>query len=161
MKLYFYEAFSCITITYRVVIRCLRNLIEIWSATLEVKWNDYVVACKSTCFSFNSPRYCYTGTYANPQTYKPIGYSRIFKTMCELIAMLRMTPLALSPAEEPTPSSFTSLVMEESSCLAIYFHWIPYYISGCTINPTSLIDPPSNLKKEHGWMNGLWAPSGS
>lgn len=51
---------------------------------LQVKSHDkrQVVACKSACAAFNSPRYCCTGTFGNPQSCKPTAYSRIFKTAC-------------------------------------------------------------------------------
>ncbi|XP_073299423.1 thaumatin-like protein [Primulina huaijiensis] len=41
-----------------------------------------VVACKSACYAFNSPRYCCTGSFGSPQSCKPTQYSRIFKAAC-------------------------------------------------------------------------------
>lgn len=64
------------------VVGCLADLNERCPAALQVKWKGGVVACKSACFAFNSPQYCCTGSYGNPQTCKPTGYSRLFKTVC-------------------------------------------------------------------------------
>lgn len=61
---------------------CLDNLNEKCPAALVVRWKGSVVACKSACLAFNSPQYCCTGSYGNPQTCKPTEYSRVFKTAC-------------------------------------------------------------------------------
>nr|XP_028948039.1 thaumatin-like protein [Malus domestica] len=44
--------------------------------------NRQVVACKSTCSAFNSPRYCCIGSFGSPQSCKPTAYSKIFKAAC-------------------------------------------------------------------------------
>lgn len=63
---------------------CVSDLNTMCPAGLQVRSHDkrQVVACKSACSAFNSPRYCCTGTFGNPQSCKPTAYSRIFKTAC-------------------------------------------------------------------------------
>ncbi|CAN0877844.1 Pathogenesis-related thaumatin-like protein 3.5 [Linum grandiflorum] len=41
-----------------------------------------VVACKSACTAYNTPRYCCTGEYGSPQNCKPTDFSRMFKDAC-------------------------------------------------------------------------------
>ncbi|CAJ2678207.1 unnamed protein product [Trifolium pratense] len=63
---------------------CVSDLNLMCPVGLQVRSSDNkrVVACKSACSAFNSPRYCCTGNFGNPQTCKPTAYSRIFKTAC-------------------------------------------------------------------------------
>ncbi|GAB2271966.1 hypothetical protein Dimus_006796 [Dionaea muscipula] len=62
---------------------CVSDLNTMCPVGLQVKSSDNrVVACKSACFAFNSPRYCCTGSFGNPQACKPTAYSRIFKAAC-------------------------------------------------------------------------------
>ncbi|KAI6683502.1 hypothetical protein NL676_029415 [Syzygium grande] len=62
---------------------CVSDLNMMCPVGLQVRSHDNrVVACKSACFAFNSPRYCCTGSFGNPQSCKPTAYSRIFKTAC-------------------------------------------------------------------------------
>ncbi|GMH00299.1 hypothetical protein Nepgr_002138 [Nepenthes gracilis] len=62
---------------------CVTDLNSICPAGLQVRSRDNtVVACKSACFAFNSPRYCCTGSFGSPQACKPTAYSRIFKAAC-------------------------------------------------------------------------------
>ncbi|XP_010262463.1 PREDICTED: thaumatin-like protein isoform X1 [Nelumbo nucifera] len=63
---------------------CVSDLNLMCPVGLQVRSHDNrrVVACKSACFAFQSPKYCCTGTYGNPQSCKPTAYSRIFKTAC-------------------------------------------------------------------------------
>lgn len=63
---------------------CVSDLNMMCPVGLQVRSRDMkrVVACKSACSAFNSPRYCCTGTYGSPQACKPTAYSRIFKTAC-------------------------------------------------------------------------------
>ncbi|XP_068662708.1 thaumatin-like protein [Aristolochia californica] len=62
---------------------CVTDLNKTCPLGLQVRSRDNrVVACKSACFAFNSPRYCCTGSYGNPQSCRPTAYSRIFKTAC-------------------------------------------------------------------------------
>ncbi|KAL6552512.1 hypothetical protein OROHE_007876 [Orobanche hederae] len=63
---------------------CVSDLNLMCPVGLQVRSHDKkrVVACKSACFAFNSPRYCCTGSFGNPQSCKPTAYSRIFKMAC-------------------------------------------------------------------------------
>ncbi|KAL8171864.1 hypothetical protein V2J09_023668 [Rumex salicifolius] len=62
---------------------CVSDLNHMCPAGLQVRSREnQVVACKSACSAFNSPRYCCTGSFGNPQTCKPTVYSRIFKVAC-------------------------------------------------------------------------------
>ncbi|KAH6763431.1 Pathogenesis-related thaumatin superfamily protein [Perilla frutescens var. hirtella] len=63
---------------------CVSDLNMMCPVGLQVRSHDKksVVACKSACFAFNSPRYCCTGSFGNPQSCKPTAYSRIFKAAC-------------------------------------------------------------------------------
>ncbi|XP_051119729.1 thaumatin-like protein [Andrographis paniculata] len=63
---------------------CVSDLNMMCPAGLQVRSRDKrrVVACKSACFAFNSPRYCCTGSFGSPHTCKPTAYSRIFKAAC-------------------------------------------------------------------------------
>ncbi|CAN1856396.1 Thaumatin-like protein [Linum perenne] len=63
---------------------CVSDLNLMCPAGLQVRSRDNksVVACRSACSAFNSPRYCCTGAFGNPQTCKPTAYSRIFKAAC-------------------------------------------------------------------------------
>ncbi|GMI99511.1 hypothetical protein like AT1G18250 [Hibiscus trionum] len=63
---------------------CVSDLNLMCPVALQVRagHNKRVVACKSACFAFNSPRYCCTGSFGSPQSCKPTVYSKIFKTAC-------------------------------------------------------------------------------
>ncbi|XP_011039126.1 PREDICTED: thaumatin-like protein [Populus euphratica] len=63
---------------------CVSDLNLMCPLGLQVRSKDNrrVVACKSACFAFNSPRYCCTGRFGTPQACKPTAYSRIFKAAC-------------------------------------------------------------------------------
>ena len=63
---------------------CVSDLNTMCPVGLQVRSRDNkrVVACKSACSAFNSPRYCCTGSYGSPQACKPTVYSKIFKTAC-------------------------------------------------------------------------------
>ncbi|XP_019167477.1 PREDICTED: thaumatin-like protein [Ipomoea nil] len=63
---------------------CVSDLNTICPVGLQVRSHDNrsVVACKSACSAFNSPRYCCTGSFGSPNSCKPTAYSRIFKTAC-------------------------------------------------------------------------------
>ncbi|KAK3143132.1 hypothetical protein QOZ80_4BG0358800 [Eleusine coracana subsp. coracana] len=57
-----------------------------------------VVACRSACSAYGSPRYCCTGEYGTPATCGPTNYSQVFKTAC---------PTAYSYAYDDASSTFT------------------------------------------------------
>ncbi|KAH7852923.1 hypothetical protein Vadar_031008 [Vaccinium darrowii] len=63
---------------------CVSDLNMMCPVGLQVRSHDKrrVVACKSACSAFNSPRYCCTGRFGSPQSCKPTAYSRIFKAAC-------------------------------------------------------------------------------
>ncbi|XXG51066.1 hypothetical protein AAC387_Pa02g4925 [Persea americana] len=63
---------------------CVSDLNEMCPGALQVRSGreNRVVACKSACFAFKSPKYCCTGSFGNPQTCKPTAYSRVFKAAC-------------------------------------------------------------------------------
>ncbi|XP_021724011.1 thaumatin-like protein [Chenopodium quinoa] len=62
---------------------CISDLNTMCPTGLQVRGaRGGVVACKSACSAFNSPRYCCTGTFGSPQACKPTVYSKIFKTAC-------------------------------------------------------------------------------
>lgn len=62
---------------------CISDLNAMCPAGLQVKGaRGSIVACKSACSAFNSPRYCCTGTFGTPQACKPTAYSKIFKAAC-------------------------------------------------------------------------------
>ncbi|WOL20064.1 hypothetical protein Cni_G28866 [Canna indica] len=64
---------------------CVSDLNEVCPAGLAVRaggGDNRVVACKSACSAFGSPRYCCTGSFGGPQQCKPTAYSRLFKTAC-------------------------------------------------------------------------------
>uniref|UniRef100_A0A7N0V0W2 Thaumatin-like protein n=1 Tax=Kalanchoe fedtschenkoi TaxID=63787 RepID=A0A7N0V0W2_KALFE len=62
---------------------CVRDLNVMCPVALQVRSQEKgVVGCKSACLTFNSPRYCCTGSYGSPQSCKPTSYSKIFKTAC-------------------------------------------------------------------------------
>lgn len=63
---------------------CVRDLNAMCPVGLQVRSRDNgrVVACKSACAAFNSPRYCCTGSYGSPRACRPTAYSRIFKSAC-------------------------------------------------------------------------------
>jgi hypothetical protein len=63
---------------------CVSDLNRMCPVGLQVRSRDgtQVVACKSACSAFNSPRYCCTGLFGNPQSCKPTAYSKIFKVAC-------------------------------------------------------------------------------
>ncbi|RDX63261.1 Thaumatin-like protein, partial [Mucuna pruriens] len=63
---------------------CVRDLNAMCPVGLQVRSRDqrHVVACKSACSAFNSPRYCCTGSYGSPRACRPTAYSRIFKVAC-------------------------------------------------------------------------------
>ncbi|CAN6442770.1 unnamed protein product [Victoria cruziana] len=51
-------------------------------ASLEVKKEGRVVACKSACMALNHEKYCCTGNYSTPHTCKPTIFSNVFKVIC-------------------------------------------------------------------------------
>ncbi|KAG6470237.1 thaumatin-like protein [Zingiber officinale] len=63
---------------------CVSDLNEVCPAGLAVRGgsDNRVVACKSACSAFGSPRYCCTGSFGGPQQCKPTAYSRLFKAAC-------------------------------------------------------------------------------
>lgn len=62
---------------------CVRDLNQVCPAGLAVRdGGNRVVACKSACSAFGSPRYCCTGSFGSPQQCKPTTYSRLFKSAC-------------------------------------------------------------------------------
>ncbi|PON62178.1 Thaumatin [Parasponia andersonii] len=63
---------------------CISDLNVMCPASLQVRSGDgrRVMACKSACSAFNSPRYCCTGQFGSPQSCKPTAYSKIFKAAC-------------------------------------------------------------------------------
>lgn len=62
---------------------CISDLNTMCPTGLQVRGaRGSVVACKSACSAFNSPRYCCTGSFGTPQACKPTAYSKIFKTAC-------------------------------------------------------------------------------
>ncbi|KAF6168290.1 hypothetical protein GIB67_018130 [Kingdonia uniflora] len=62
--------------------KCVSDLNRSCPRSLQVTKDKQVVACKSACMAFNTPEYCCTGAYANPNTCKPTNYSKIFKKAC-------------------------------------------------------------------------------
>ncbi|KAH7653840.1 Thaumatin family protein [Dioscorea alata] len=56
------------------------------------------VACKSACEAFQTPQYCCSGAYGNPNTCHPSSYSEFFKNAC---------PRAYSYAYDDATSTFT------------------------------------------------------
>ncbi|KAL6981664.1 hypothetical protein U1Q18_023289 [Sarracenia purpurea var. burkii] len=79
-------------------VKCLSNLNQRCPKELQIRRNDYVVACKSACLAFNRPQYCCTGTYNNPTDCKLTNYTRVFKDSC---------PAAYSYAYDDLSSIFT------------------------------------------------------
>ncbi|CAD6268675.1 unnamed protein product [Miscanthus lutarioriparius] len=75
----------------------LRVVVTSSSAAADVNADD-VVACKSACLAFGSPRYCCSGEYASPDTCGPSAYSEFFKNAC---------PRAYSYAFDDATSTFT------------------------------------------------------
>ncbi|ONK67210.1 uncharacterized protein A4U43_C06F17640, partial [Asparagus officinalis] len=62
---------------------CVSDLNRFCPAGLAVRdGGKRVVACKSACSAFGSPRYCCTGSFGSPQQCKPTAYSKIFKSAC-------------------------------------------------------------------------------
>ncbi|KAL6650319.1 hypothetical protein ACP70R_009244 [Stipagrostis hirtigluma subsp. patula] len=57
-----------------------------------------VVACRSACNAYGSPRYCCTGEYGKPAACGPTNYSQVFKSAC---------PTAYSYAYDDASSTFT------------------------------------------------------
>lgn len=57
-----------------------------------------VVACKSACNAYGSPRYCCSGDYGSPAACGPTNYSQVFKSAC---------PTAYSYAYDDASSTFT------------------------------------------------------
>ncbi|KAL3826021.1 hypothetical protein ACJIZ3_022050 [Penstemon smallii] len=51
-------------------------------SALEVRVESKVVGCKSACLALQSPKYCCTGEYANPNTCKPTVFANLFKAIC-------------------------------------------------------------------------------
>uniref|UniRef100_A0A2N9FHQ7 Thaumatin-like protein n=1 Tax=Fagus sylvatica TaxID=28930 RepID=A0A2N9FHQ7_FAGSY len=78
--------------------RCLSDINQACPEGLQVRKNRRVVACKSACLAFNTPEYCCTGEYSNPQTCRPSNYSNVFKDSC---------PLAYTYAYDDPSSLFT------------------------------------------------------
>ncbi|KAM7266563.1 hypothetical protein ACFE04_004460 [Oxalis oulophora] len=79
-------------------IGCVSDLNRSCPVGLQVVINGNVVACKSACMAFNTPEYCCTGAFSNPNTCKPTNYSRLFKASC---------PTAYSYAYDDPTSTFT------------------------------------------------------
>ncbi|XP_061352026.1 thaumatin-like protein 1 [Gastrolobium bilobum] len=78
---------------------CPSNVNAVCPLDLAVKGSDgSVVGCKSACLAFNTPQYCCTGDFGNPQSCKPTNYSEIFKGQC---------PQAYSYAFDDKTSTFT------------------------------------------------------
>ncbi|XP_022775019.1 thaumatin-like protein [Durio zibethinus] len=63
---------------------CVNDLNLMCPVGLQVRSRDNkrVVACKSACFAFNSPRNCCTGAFGTPPSRNPTAYSKIFKAAC-------------------------------------------------------------------------------
>ncbi|GJZ55073.1 thaumatin-like protein [Tanacetum coccineum] len=63
---------------------CVSDLNVMCPVGLQVRSRDKrrVVACKSACSVFKSPRFCCTGNYGNAFTCKATAYSKIFKVAC-------------------------------------------------------------------------------
>nr|GEW10614.1 hypothetical protein [Tanacetum cinerariifolium] len=64
---------------------CVSDLNVMCPVGLQVRSLDdkrRVVACKSACSVFKSPRFCCTGNYGNAFTCKATAYSKIFKVAC-------------------------------------------------------------------------------
>ena len=63
---------------------CVSDLNTMCPVRLQVRSHDSrrVLACKSACSAFNSPRYCCTGSFGSLQSCKPTAYSKIFKAAC-------------------------------------------------------------------------------
>lgn len=51
-------------------------------SALEVRAGGKVVGCKSACLAMQSPKYCCTGQYSNPNTCKPTLFAHLFKAIC-------------------------------------------------------------------------------
>ncbi|XP_022959726.1 thaumatin-like protein [Cucurbita moschata] len=79
-------------------VKCLSDLNQRCPSGLEVKKKGVTIACKSACLAFDTPQYCCTGAYGSPQTCKPTGYSKAFKSAC---------PMAYSYAYDDPTSIFT------------------------------------------------------
>uniref|UniRef100_A0A0D6R3R4 Thaumatin-like protein n=1 Tax=Araucaria cunninghamii TaxID=56994 RepID=A0A0D6R3R4_ARACU len=81
------------------------------------------VACKSACEAFQSPEYCCSGAYGNPNTCRPSSYSVVFKAAC---------PKAYSYAYDDATSTFTCTAAD-------------YVITFCpTVTSQKKSDDPSN-----------------
>ncbi|KVH89353.1 thaumatin-like protein [Cynara cardunculus var. scolymus] len=64
-------------------IRCDTNLNLYCPPNLQVRGDGgEVVACKSACTAFQTPEYCCTGPYQNPNRCKPSRYTQYFKRAC-------------------------------------------------------------------------------
>ncbi|KAM0952680.1 putative Thaumatin family [Dioscorea sansibarensis] len=63
---------------------CVSDLNEVCPAGLAVRSgrDNRVVACRSACSAFGSPKYCCTGSFGSPQQCKPTAYSKLFKAAC-------------------------------------------------------------------------------
>nr|UPH74559.1 thaumatin-like protein [Allium sativum]UPH74560.1 thaumatin-like protein [Allium sativum] len=77
---------------------CLVDLNDVCPNDLKVRAADANVACKSACEAFNTPEFCCSGEYGNPNTCKPSSYSQVFKNAC---------PRAYSYAYDDGTSTFT------------------------------------------------------
>ncbi|KAK9158838.1 hypothetical protein Scep_005412 [Stephania cephalantha] len=64
------------------VAACAVDLNVCCPSTLVMKKQGKIVGCKSACLATNSPKYCCTGDYANPNTCKPTIFSHLFKAIC-------------------------------------------------------------------------------
>ncbi|XP_077210903.1 pathogenesis-related thaumatin-like protein 3.5 [Tasmannia lanceolata] len=62
--------------------RCVSDLNPKCPSKLRVRRKGKVVACKSACMVFGTPRYCCTFSYANSDKCKPTRYSHVFKRAC-------------------------------------------------------------------------------
>ncbi|KAJ7531420.1 hypothetical protein O6H91_14G043200 [Diphasiastrum complanatum] len=59
---------------------CSTDMNKICPRELQVRNGTQVVACKSACLAFGSPRFCCTGAYSS--ICGPSNYSRLFKKVC-------------------------------------------------------------------------------
>ncbi|KAJ0797396.1 putative Thaumatin family [Helianthus annuus] len=80
-------------------VRCDADLNQHCPANLIVRGDGgETVACKSGCTAYQTPEYCCTGEYQNPETCQPTTYSQYFKEGC---------PSSYSYAFDDQSSTFT------------------------------------------------------
>ncbi|XP_077209836.1 pathogenesis-related thaumatin-like protein 3.5 [Tasmannia lanceolata] len=91
--------------------RCVSDLNMKCPWELQVRRKGKVVACKSACMAFNTPRYCCTGAYGSPDTCEPTHYSRVFKQAC--------------------PSAYSYAYDDRTSILTCKCTWADYLIRFC------------------------------